>query len=121
MTRDLLSEATAIAADGTTAAGSNQPQAATSTGARSTRYYLNIRLPERDTRSTSSSRVPFVPVSSGNSQTRLVSFLAANSDPEQYGKLSSFTMPQGQTVARSRAGEQPDRCDRDDLARRSRC
>jgi uncharacterized membrane protein (UPF0182 family) len=42
--------------------------------------------------------VPFVPVSSGNSQTRLVSFLTADSDPGQYGKLQSFSMPQGQTV-----------------------
>ncbi len=42
--------------------------------------------------------VPFVPVSSGNSQTRLVSFLTADSDPGQYGKMQSFTMPQGQTV-----------------------
>ena len=39
-----------------------------------------------------------MPVSSGNSQTRLVSFLTADSDPGQYGKLQSFTMPQGQTV-----------------------
>ena len=29
---------------------------------------------------------------------RLVSFLAADSDPGQYGKLQSFAMPQGQTV-----------------------
>jgi hypothetical protein len=42
--------------------------------------------------------VPFVPVSSGNSQTRLVSFLTANSDPDQYGQMNAFTMPQGQTV-----------------------
>jgi hypothetical protein len=37
-------------------------------------------------------------VSSGNSQTRLVSFLTADSDPGQYGKMESFTMPQGQNV-----------------------
>ena len=67
-------------------------------GARIDPYYLNIRLPGQEDRSTSSSRVPFVPVSSGNSQTRLVSFLTANSDPGQYGELQSFTMPQGQTV-----------------------
>jgi hypothetical protein len=37
-------------------------------------------------------------VSSGNSQTRLVSFLTADSDPGQYGKLQSFVMPNGQSV-----------------------
>ncbi len=42
--------------------------------------------------------MPFVPVSSGNSQTRLVSFLTADSDPTQYGRMNSFTMPTGQTV-----------------------
>ena len=43
-------------------------------------YYLNIRLPgEKDEHFII--LVPFVPVSSGNSQTRLVSFLTADSDP----------------------------------------
>src|SRR6185503_20749603 len=41
---DLLSEATA-AAGTATGSSSNQPQAATSTGARIDPYYLNIRLP----------------------------------------------------------------------------
>jgi uncharacterized protein len=83
---------------GSGSAGSNnQPQAATSTGARIDPYYLNIRLPgEKDEHFIV--LVPFVPVSSGNSQTRLVSFLTADSDPGQYGKLQSFSMPQGQTV-----------------------
>ena len=39
-----------------------------------------------------------MPVSSGNSLTRLVSFLTANSDPGHYGELAPFTMPQGETV-----------------------
>jgi hypothetical protein len=91
--------AQAAANSGTAASEGNQPQAATSTGARIAPYYLNIRLPnQRGTGERFIVLVPFVPVSSGNSQTRLVSFLAADSDPEQYGKLSSFTMPQGQTV-----------------------
>jgi uncharacterized membrane protein (UPF0182 family) len=42
---------------------------------------------------------PFVPVSSQNSQTRLVAFLTANSDPGHYGELQSFVMPQGQNVS----------------------
>ena len=41
---------------------------------------------------------PFVPVSSGNSINRLVSFLTANSDPGQYGELQAFVMPQGSNV-----------------------
>jgi uncharacterized protein len=98
LSSDLISEATAAAGGGATA-NTNQPQAATSTGARIDPYYLNIRLPnQRDNAEHFVVLVPFVPVSSGNSQTRLVSFLAADSDPGQYGKLSSFTMPQGQTV-----------------------
>src|SRR4051794_8754900 len=96
---DVLSEANAIANNNSAAASNNQPQAATSSGARIDPYYLNIRLPgQRDTAEHFVLLVPFVPVSSANSQTRLVSYLAADSDPSQYGKLSSFTMPQGQTV-----------------------
>jgi uncharacterized membrane protein (UPF0182 family) len=60
-------------------------------------YYLNIRLPGQKSEQFILT-VPFVPVSSGNSQTRLVSFLTADSDPDQYGRMESFTMPQGQTV-----------------------
>ncbi len=97
VSRNLLSEANAIAADGSSASSSNQPQAASSSGARIDPYYLNIRLPG-ETQDHFIVTVPFVPVSSGNSQTRLVSFLTANSDPEQYGQMNSFTMPQGQTV-----------------------
>jgi hypothetical protein len=73
------------------------PQAATSTGRRIDPYYLYLKLPGE----TSEHFVvitPFVPVSSNNRETRLVSFLAASSDPGQYGKLSAFTMPQGATV-----------------------
>jgi uncharacterized protein len=93
---DLLSEATA-AASSASASGSNQPQAATSTGARISPYYLNIRLPGQSDEHFVLT-VPFVPVSSGNSQTRLVSFLTADSDPTQYGHMNSYTMPTGQTV-----------------------
>jgi uncharacterized membrane protein (UPF0182 family) len=97
VSNDLLSEANAVVSNGT--ATTNQPQAATSTGARISPYYLDIRLPgQSDSEEHFVLLVPFVPVSSGNSQTRLVSYLAADSDPGQYGKLSSYTMPQGQTV-----------------------
>jgi uncharacterized membrane protein (UPF0182 family) len=94
---DLLSEANAVAGASSGGSTSNQPQAASSSGARINPYYLNIRLPN-ETQDHFIVTVPFVPVSSGNSQTRLVSFLTANSDPEQYGKMNSFTMPTGKTV-----------------------
>jgi hypothetical protein len=97
VSRNLLSEANAIASDGSSASNTNQPQAASSSGARIEPYYLNIRLPN-EKQDHFIVTVPFVPVSSGNSQTRLVSFLTANSDPDQYGQMNAFTMPQGQTV-----------------------
>jgi uncharacterized membrane protein (UPF0182 family) len=93
---DLLSEATA-AAGSASSSNSNQPQAATSSGARIDPYDLNIRLPG-STEDNFIITVPFVPVSSGNSQTRLVSFLTANSDKDKYGQMNVFTMPTGQTV-----------------------
>jgi uncharacterized membrane protein (UPF0182 family) len=94
---DILSEASAAVGTGSAAGNNNQPQAATSSGARIDPYYLNIRLPGQKSEHFIVT-VPFVPVSSGNSQTRLVSFLTADSDPGQYGKMESFTMPQGQNV-----------------------
>ena len=47
-------------------------------------YYLYIKLPGEDSEHFIVLQ-PFVPVSSGNSQTRLVSFLTANSDPATTG------------------------------------
>jgi uncharacterized membrane protein (UPF0182 family) len=90
-----LSALTSSAAN--SGASSNQPQAASSTGARIQPYYLYIRLPGEKAEHFIVLE-PFVPVSSGNSQTRLVSFLTADSDPGQYGKLQSFVMPNGQSV-----------------------
>jgi uncharacterized protein len=76
---------------------SNQPQSASSSGARIPPYYLYLKLPG-DTTEHFIIVEPFVPVSSGNSLTRLVSFFTATSDPSDYGKLQAFTMPQGVTV-----------------------
>jgi uncharacterized membrane protein (UPF0182 family) len=42
---------------------------------------------------------PFVPVSRDNALTNLVSFMVANSDPDNYGQLQSFTMPIGASIA----------------------
>ena len=79
-----------------TSAGA-QPQAATSTGKRIDPYYLYLKLPKEDSEHFIVI-TPFVPVSSNNRETRLVSFLTANSDPGHYGELRAFTMPQGETV-----------------------
>ncbi|MEX1008484.1 MAG: UPF0182 family protein [Acidimicrobiia bacterium] len=74
-----------------------QPQAATSTGRRIDPYYLYLKLPKEESEHFIVI-TPFVPVSSNNRETRLVSFLTANSDPGHYGEMRAFTMPQGETV-----------------------
>ena len=73
------------------------PKGATSTGARMRPYYLYINLPGQQQPSFIILQ-PFVPVSAGNKQTRLVSFMTASSDPGNYGDLTSFVMPQGESV-----------------------
>jgi uncharacterized membrane protein (UPF0182 family) len=60
-------------------------------------YYLYIRLPQ-DAHESFLIIQPYVPVSRGNQQTRLSSFMTAKSDPSEYGKLESFVMPLGRTV-----------------------
>jgi uncharacterized membrane protein (UPF0182 family) len=69
----------------------------TATSARQPPYYLYIRLPSDDKESFLIIQ-PFVPVSNDNKQTRLVSFLTAKSDRDNYGKLEASVMPQGETV-----------------------
>lgn len=73
------------------------PEAATSTSPRMNPYYLLIRPPGAATEEFVILQ-PFVPVSAGNRQTRLSSFLMASSDPANYGQLRSFVMPDGETV-----------------------
>jgi uncharacterized protein len=70
---------------------------ATSTGDRMRPYYLNISLPGEQEPSFIILQ-PFVPVSAGNRQTRLVSFMVARSDPSNYGEMTAFEMPQGESV-----------------------
>ncbi len=70
---------------------------ATSTGDRMRPYYLNITLPGEQEPSFIILQ-PFVPVSAGNKQTRLVSFMVARSDPRNYGQMTAFEMPQGENV-----------------------
>ncbi len=60
-------------------------------------YYLYIRLPGDEEESFLILQ-PFVPVSQDNQQTRLVSFMTAKSDRDNYGRLEAFVMPQGRTV-----------------------
>ena len=76
---------------------SSEPQEATSTGKRIDPYYLYLKLPN-DTGESFVILEPFVPLSSGNSINRLVSFLTANSDKGKYGELQSFVMPQGSNI-----------------------
>ena len=68
-----------------------------SIGDRMRPYYLNITLPG-ETEPSFIILQPFVPVSAGNRQTRLVSFMVARSDPQNYGQMTAFEMPQGQLV-----------------------
>jgi uncharacterized protein len=82
---------------GTDTQTTGAPQAATSTGRRIDPYYLYLKLPGA-TREHFIVITPFVPVSSNNRETRLVSFLTANSDPGSYGELRAFTMPQRESV-----------------------
>jgi uncharacterized protein len=69
----------------------------TDAGDRMRPYYLNITLPGESEPSFIILQ-PFVPVSAGNRQTRLVSFMVARSDPQNYGQMTAFEMPQGQSV-----------------------
>lgn len=87
---------TTFEATPTTIAGA-RPQAASSTGRRIDPLYLLIQLPDQDALHFQIIR-PFVPVSSGNALTNLVSFMAADSDPGTYGQLRSFVMPDGRSV-----------------------
>jgi len=87
-------QAVAPTPESTTARGRG---GATSTGARMRPYYLYINQPGEQNPSFIILQ-PFVPVSAGNKQTRLVSFMTASSDPSNYGQLSAFEMPQGESV-----------------------
>jgi hypothetical protein len=76
---------------------SDEPQDATSTSRRMDPYYLYITLPGEADPSFLILQ-PFVPVSENNKQTRLVSFMVAKSDPDTYGEMTAFEMPQDETV-----------------------
>ncbi|HUF85391.1 MAG TPA: UPF0182 family protein [Acidimicrobiia bacterium] len=76
---------------------SDEPQDATSTTRRMEPYYLFITLPG-ETEPSFIILQPFVPISAENRQTRLVSFMVARSDPDTYGEMTAFEMPQGELV-----------------------
>src|SRR5262249_7507013 len=78
-------------------APADQRKGATSTGNRMRPYYLYINPPGQQQPSFIILQ-PFVPVSAGNKPTRLVSFMIASSDPGDYGKMTAFEMPQGESV-----------------------
>ncbi len=56
--------------------------------------YMMLRLPGEETESFVMLR-PFVPFSDDDSKKTLTSFMVANSDPAQYGKLTVYEMPAG--------------------------
>ncbi len=76
----------------------NAPQNAQSTGKRIEPLYVLTRLPGQTKEEFLIIR-PFVPVSKGNGQNRLSSFMVARGDPAASPRLEAFSMPQGLTVA----------------------
>jgi uncharacterized membrane protein (UPF0182 family) len=76
----------------------NVPQNASSSGKRIEPLYVLTRLPGQEKEEFLILR-PFVPVSKGNSQNRLASFMVARADPESAPRLESLEMPTGLTVA----------------------
>jgi uncharacterized membrane protein (UPF0182 family) len=66
----------------------------TSKEARMDPYYLLMRLPG-DTKESFLLLRPFVPVSGSDTRKELTAFMVARSDPDNYGKLETFVMPQG--------------------------
>ena len=76
----------------------NAPQNASSSGKRIEPLYVLTRLPGQTNEEFLILR-PFVPVSKGNSQNRLASFMVARADPAAAPRLESLEMPTGLTVA----------------------
>jgi len=94
-------EVVPIATSGSRGTQANAGRSAeiTATTKRQDPYYLYIRLPSDSSPNPSFMILqPFVPVSKDNQQTRLVSFLTAKADPQNYGQLEASVMPQGQQV-----------------------
>jgi uncharacterized membrane protein (UPF0182 family) len=75
----------------------NVPQDASSSGKRIEPLYVLTRLPGQTNEQFLILR-PFVPVSKGNSQNRLASFMVARADPHASPQLESLEMPSGSTV-----------------------
>ncbi|HZP27998.1 MAG TPA: UPF0182 family protein, partial [Acidimicrobiia bacterium] len=81
----------------TTQRGTQRAPQITATTKRQDPFYLYIHLPG-DTQNSFLILQPFVPVSKDNQRTNLSSFMTAKSDPNDYGKLEAFVMPQGSNV-----------------------
>jgi hypothetical protein len=86
-----------IVSDEAGTAGSPRTRSVSTESRRQDPYYLYIRLPEDDQDSFVLLQ-PFVPVSGGDQQVRLSSFVTVKSDGDDYGKLEAFVMPQGEQV-----------------------
>jgi len=91
---DAITANTTLAAPATSSrgAGGRSPEIK-ATSKRQDPYYLYIQLPGDDAESFLMIQ-SFVPVSEDNQQLRLVSFLTAKSDRDNYGEMQSFVMPQ---------------------------
>jgi hypothetical protein len=90
--------AVTFGATGTTSQrGSQRATQITATSQRQAPYYLYIKDPG-DTENSFLIMQPFVPVSQNNARTNLSSFMTAKSDPNNYGKVEAFVMPQGGNV-----------------------
>ena len=60
-------------------------------------YYMLLKLPGEDREKFVSLR-PFVPFSEDDSRRVLTAFMVASSDPEDYGKITVFQMPDGTNI-----------------------
>ena len=90
--------ATVDTSNGSGSAITRVPQNASSGGKRVDPLYVLSKLPGQSQEEFLLLR-PFVPVSNGNSQNRLASFMVARADPEAKPRLQSLEMPDGLTVA----------------------
>ena len=90
-----LRPATLAATPGTAAPQTNVPAPLSE---RVDPYYMQLRLPGQEKESFTLLR-PFVAGSRGNRTRALTAFLAVSSDPEEYGKIRSYSMPSSRPPA----------------------
>jgi uncharacterized membrane protein (UPF0182 family) len=82
---------TKVDADAPTAVTNAEGQAVDTRKKRIDPYYLQMQLPDEDDGQFVLLR-PYVPVSEGDTQEVLTSFMVAKSDPESYGQLKAYEL-----------------------------